>query len=254
MNKKPTIMLLDGDVLVYKVGFAAEVNTNWGNGLHTWHAKVDEAAPAMGKIIEELRDNLRADKIVVALTCHETVNFRKQFWPAYKENRRNVRKPLLWKALREYLVKKYDTRVKDFIEADDILGILSTMPNTGQNRIIASIDKDFKSIPGQYYNIKDKTLETITEEVADYNFFKQCLTGDAVDNYPGLKGWGPVKAERHLEGVPMNQCWAAVVAAYEGAGLNEEHALAQARCARILRFTDYDHTRKGPILWTPPKA
>lgn len=251
MSKKPTIMLLDGDVLVYKVGFAAEVNTEWGNGLHTWHAKVNEAAPAMDKIIEELRDHLRADKIVVALTCHETVNFRKAFWPAYKENRRNVRKPLLWKALREYLVKQYDTRVKDFIEADDILGILSTMPNTGQNRIIASIDKDFKSIPGQYYNIKDKHLEEITEDEADQNFYRQCLTGDAVDNYPGLKGCGPVKANRILAGAHPNDRWACVVSAYEHAGQTEEFALAQARCARILRFTDYDSKTKKPILWSP---
>jgi len=251
MKKQKTIMLLDGDVLVYKVGFAAEVNTDWGNGLHTWHAKVEEATPTMDKLIAELKDVLRADAVVVALTCHNTVNFRKAFWPAYKENRRNVRKPLLWKALREYLVKNYDTRVKDSIEADDILGILATQPNTGQRRIIASIDKDFRSIPGEYYNMKDRILETITEDEADQNFYRQILTGDAVDNYPGIKGCGPVKAARILAGAHPNDRWACVVSAYKHAGLTEEDALVQARCARILRACDYDSTLKQPIPWRP---
>lgn len=251
MTKKKTIMLLDGDVLVYKVGFAAEVNVDWGNGLHTWHAKVEEATPTLDKLIAELKDVLRADSVVVALTCHNTPNFRKEFWPAYKENRRNVRKPLLWKSLREYLVKNYDARVKDNIEADDILGILATQPNTGQRRIIASIDKDFRSIPGEYYNMKDRILETITEDEADQNFYRQIITGDAVDNYPGIKGCGPVKANRILAGAHPNDRWACVVSAYKQAGLTEEDALVQARCARILRAGDYDSKLKQPIPWRP---
>jgi DNA polymerase-1 len=44
-----------------------------------------------------------------------------------------------------------------------------------------------------------------------------------------------------------------VVPAYEAKGLTADDALVQARVSKILQHTDYNFTRKEPILWTPPQ-
>jgi DNA polymerase-1 len=71
---------------------------------------------------------------------------------------------------------------------------------------------------------------------------------------------GKVKAEKlltvtNIPDMPLAELremrWAAVVAAYEKAGLTEQDALTQARLARILRYSDWDNEKKEPILWTP---
>lgn len=254
MKRLPRILLVDGDVLVYRCGFAVEKNTDWGNGLHTWHANIDEATPAVHKIIEELRDDLKADKVIMALTCSDTPNFRKAFYPPYKENRASIRKPLLWKAIREYIVKTYDVRIKPNLEADDIIGIMATMPDTGQERIMVSIDKDFRSIPGRLYHMLEKQMRVISEGAADRAFMTQVLTGDATDHYPGLPGVGPKKAAAILEECDgLSEMWQRILVSYLAKGFTEADALVQARCARILRFSDYDSKLKTPILWKGPE-
>lgn len=254
------VLLLDGDVLAYSVASALEVATDWGDGVHTLHADEGEGIETLDRKIANLRQGLEADAIIIALTCDETVNFRKVLYPEYKANRKTKRKPLILKALREHLITKHAAKTKPTLEADDILGILSTKVGpiakgfpACVEKIICSIDKDFKSIPGKYYNLTSEELLTIDEEAADYAFMMQTLTGDAADNYKGLPGCGPKKAEKILlaEHDAMGDWWPRVVAAYSKVGLSEEVALTQARLARILRASDYDFTNKRPILWEP---
>ena len=92
-------------------------------------------------------------------------------------------------------------------------------------------------------------------------FFTQVLTGDAVDNYKGCPKVGPVKAQQILHKASLNitdltlrnvAIWEAIVATFEKAGLTEDDALIQARCARILRYEDLD-LKGNIILWTPPE-
>jgi DNA polymerase-1 len=255
------ILLIDGDVLVYKTAFASERVIDWGDGLHTLDSNSEEACQSVDAQLASIKQLLKADELVVALTCHDTVNFRKSFFPTYKDNRTVKRKPICWKALREHLVSKWDAKIKPNLEADDVLGIMSTMSHLGQQRIIVSIDKDFRTIPGLFYNLKDGKsgqVQEITEIEADYNFLMQTLTGDVVDNYPGCQGIGPKTAAKILAvasckgdgGFPA--MWKGVVEAYAKAGFGAEYVLNQARCARILRASDYDFKTKQPILWSPP--
>lgn len=248
------VLLVDGDVLVYQIACSAEVATDWGEGNFTLHADETEAKESMDNVLAALRSDLKAQEMVVALTCHKTVNFRKALYPAYKENRTKKRKPMLWKSLRDHLFEHYKAKIKDNLEADDILGIMSTAPfaQHRQERIICSIDKDFKSIPGKLYNLTSKEMLVITENEADYAFMSQVLTGDSTDNYQGLPGCGPVKAAKILGDCDQwPVMWGKVLDAYRKAGLSEEVALTQARMARILRHEDYNFRKKEPILWTP---
>lgn len=252
MSRRPVVLLVDGDVLVYRSSFAVERNTDWGDGLHTWHADLDEAKASVHGMITSFSNHLNADKIVMALTCSDTPNFRKAFYPEYKMNRANTRKPLLWREMREYLIEKFDTRIRPNLEADDIIGILATMPNAGQDRIIVSIDKDFKAVPGRLFNMLTKKMSLISQAEADRNFMRQVLIGDSTDNYPGCPGVGPKTAEKILQGkTTLEDMWKAVVQAYKNRGKTTADALVQARCARILRISDYDSKNRQPILWTP---
>ncbi len=250
-----TLALIDGDVLVYRAGFAVEEAIDWGDGQHTLHADEDRAMQTMDGLIDGILKDLETKDFHMALTCHETVNFRKEFFPLYKENRKGTRKPLLWKFLRGYLMDKYKAVTKPNIEADDILGIWATKVWAGNpKRIVVSVDKDFKTVPCSYWNYKNKVMEEINEEAADFNFYHQTLVGDSTDNYPGCQGIGPKKATTILsnsreQGV---HSWIAVLRAFKHVGFGEEFALTQARCARILRSCDYDFTTQKPKLWEPP--
>jgi DNA polymerase-1 len=88
---------------------------------------------------------------------------------------------------------------------------------------------------------------------ADLAFYAQTLTGDQSDNYPGCPKVGEVGARRLLEGLQTEQeMWAAVLSAFRKAGLDDRYALAQARCARILRPEDYDLAAQVVRPWVPP--
>ena len=82
-------------------------------------------------------------------------------------------------------------------------------------------------------------------------FFFQTLVGDSVDNYKGCPGIGPKKATELL--LSKGVKWQTIIDAYDKAGLSEDHALVQARVARILRYNDYDHDKQEVKLWEPSR-
>lgn len=146
--------------------------------------------------------------------------------------------------------------------------------------IIVSADKDLKTIPGLHYNPEhpERGVVNVVPYQADRFFMAQALGGDITDNYTGCPGIGYERAEEWLaKGVRWESYehvfktgkrkglsetrwrefgptaamtdWEAVVSAYKKAGLTEQDALVQARCARILRAEDYVD---GEVkLWSP---
>lgn len=246
-------ILIDGDVIAYSSASAVEREYDWGDDFWTLHSDFREARESAEASIEALTEKLKADRVVIAFSDRE--NFRKSIYPDYKGNRKDKRKPLALKELKEWIGGRYETWVRPGLEGDDVLGILSTHPKMYPGeKIIVSIDKDFKTIPGYFFNPdKDTQPQFIDEDTADLWHLTQTLTGDATDGYPGCPGIGPKKAEALLTNVSPDDRWGVVVKAYEKAGLTEEDALTQARCARILRYSDYDFKTKEPILWHPER-
>lgn len=81
------------------------------------------------------------------------------------------------------------------------------------------------------------------------------LTGDSSDNYPGCPGIGAVAAAKLLDPCRTEiEMWAATAAAFQKKGVPIANAIAQARCARILRAGEYDLAAGTPRLWQPPVA
>ena len=241
-------LLIDGDILVYKIATQNEIATDWGNGLWTLHCDENICKADVDRRLKELKENLKADKLVIALTDKE--NFRKDILPSYKENRKDRRKPLTLPFLREYLVKEYKAIIKKGLEADDVLGILATTPSRDE-KIIVSIDKDLLQIPSKISR-DGLNIEEISESEADYWFMVQTLAGDASDGYTGLPKCGVKTAVKILGdhiNVPILDLWLRVLAAYAKEGYSTNEVLQQARVARILRHNDYNKNTGRIKLW-----
>lgn len=244
-------LLIDADVLLYKAACSVEKAFEWEPGQWTYQADEYEAREAVDREIEHIMNALEGDTYTLAIT-HE-VNFRKAILPTYKANRKTTRKPLVLSALRAWLIVDRHAMIRRGLEGDDVLGILATREQLPafppyEERIIVSIDKDMKTIPGRYSSDLKEIVE-VSEAAADWFHMYQTLIGDTTDGYTGLPGVGNVKARGIL--MTDEPLWSAVVKAYEKRGLTEADALVQARVARILRARDYDFKRKEPILWSP---
>ena len=263
MPKKRTL-LIDGDVVAYKASTAVEQAVEWAPGYWTWNADFEETCTAVRYALDDIREQLEADKIITCLSDPEA-NFRLDILPTYKTHRKTVKKPLVLLHVKEWMQEVYGAKVVPSLEGDDVMGILATRPNKSmEERIVVSIDKDLKTIPGLYVRTKAEVdeagaevvggfeVQEITEDEADYNHLYQTLTGDTADGYKGCPGIGPAKVGGVIEmGATIPDNWAAVVKAFEKAKLGEEEALRQACVARILRYPEYDFKRKEPIPWKP---
>jgi DNA polymerase I len=244
------ILLIDSDVFLYQAAAATETEVDWGDDLWTLHGYLDEAIATFDDKIDGIQETLKGDQIILAMTASN--NWRKQVLPTYKGNRKDKRKPLVFRPLRDYAAQKYETFERPTLEADDVMGILATRKSAEPvERIIVTIDKDLKTIPGLHFNTNkpDDGVFVVGEADADRFHLTQALTGDVTDGYAGCPGIGPKTAEKLFEKHGMS--WETVVMAYEKAGLNETVALQMARVARICRASDYDFKNKEVILWTP---
>lgn len=144
---------------------------------------------------------------------------------AYKGNR--VReKPPLHDHLRSFLCTHPNVQMVFGMEADDALAIeqykgvgvdlsrgksVARDNTTGEEEwlvnkpstIICTLDKDLDMVPGWHYrwgrgNVKE-IKPWFQDDVGGMRcFYKQCLTGDSVDNIPGLRGIGPKSAHLNI--------------------------------------------------------
>ena len=177
--------------------------------------------------------------------------FRHQLSPEYKANRVGRRKPLGLRDMRAWIESEYEVRCHQNLEADDVMGILMTN-GMYQDPIMVTADKDMRTIPGPLLRMDKMEINDVGD--ANRNWMTQALVGDTSDNYPGLKGIGPVKAEKLLaEHHTLPAMWNAVVEAYRKGGETFGAALLNARMARILRHGDYDFTAATVELWDPDR-
>lgn len=257
---KQKTALIDADTLIYEAALGAERPIDWGNGLWTLHAFLPEAISHFHDLLEAIKAETGATRLILALSDGDDQGrWRNKVMPSYKSKRKRVRRPVVYAPLRAYCHEAYETFERPTLEGDDVLGILATHPVLVKGeKLVVSIDKDLKTIPGQHYNYGRKEFFRVTEGDADYSHLFQTLTGDTTDGYPGCPGIGKVTAARLLEPClgddgtfsTMNG-WKIIVAEYKKAGLSEEVALMNARVARICRHTDYDFNTKEVVLWTP---
>ena len=245
-----TTVLLDGDIVAYKHASGSEVATDWGDDIWSLWTDMRQAIQQMEADIKFTAKNLKATKILIALTGKE--NFRKNIDPTYKNSRKTSRKPMGLVPLKEHLVKEWAAEIVEPLEADDLLGVWATDPSfcKGSRKVIVSTDKDMRTIPCELWNPNkaEEGIKKISKEAADRFHLYQTLVGDSTDGYSGCPTIGHTRAERVLEG---EATWDGVVRAYEMQGLTSEDALVQARLARILRAENYNSVTRKITYWKP---
>lgn len=225
--------LIDGDILVYRCAHAAQHNT-WlcsrkddpsGTPQASFRYKKEAvewvAATTEGKdgwtvekdiepVVEPVANCLHSIKHLVGQILSDTKaddyviylggegNFRLQVDSNYKANRKDKPKPVHLQAAIDYVLANYNAEVVSGMEADDALGI-EQCRETEDNTIICTIDKDLDQIPGRHYNPTKQESYYVDELNADLYIQMQLLTGDSVDNIPGITGIGEKTAYKMLD-------------------------------------------------------
>lgn len=246
-------IFIDADMLCFVSCSSVEREINWGDGLWTLHADAKEAKTQIDDRVEGIvttvldKLNYEGEYRIIMCISDPKVNFRKKILSTYKANRIGKRKPVCYSEVLEWIKRNYTTKMIPTLEADDVIGIAAT--HFKGQEVHCSGDKDFRSIPGIFYNFIKGELYHISEREADKWFYTQTLIGDKADNYDGCPGIGEKTAEKIFkkEGVS----WGTVKKTFLRKGLTEEDALQQARVARILRDTEWKDGK--PILWSPSK-
>lgn len=244
-------IIIDGDIPLYSIAFSVEEPIDWGDDFWTLHSDMKMARDSltiwMDKVVEDLAPLHHGDhNLVVALS--DKANWRKDIYPAYKENRVTKRKPVVFNPLREHIREAYDAVCYPRLEADDMLGLLA-----GPEDIMVSSDKDLLTVPGLHYNPTkpEDGIVRLDKAAAFWNHMCQTLTGDVTDNYKGCPGVGPKTARKILVGDDPVEMWEAVLLHFEKGGMFKEEALVQAQIAHILHPGEYNMDTNEVRLWSP---
>lgn len=206
-NKKP---LIDGDIMLYRCGFAADAQAKRDRLGITKENNIfgEEAAAALASIeyedwaianlksaVEDVMNNFDNKDYTFVLSGPD--NFREAIATIkpYKGNRDPSNKPKYYGLLKEYATKYLSAVFSEGVEADDLLGTMQWAAKD-KSTCIVSTDKDLDMIPGHHYNWVKKEHYYVDLTSANQWFFMQMLIGDPVDNIPGIKDIGPVRAKK----------------------------------------------------------
>lgn len=224
--------LIDADVLVYEVGFGSQWLNEDGDLVYKDYDSMRELFSEKIRIINEevgatkppllfLSNNEVVNRLLVKRGKNITYekNFRDKIakTKVYKGTRK-VEKPFHMLNIVALILDNYEYIIANGCEADDMLANYQT--TSKEKTIICSRDKDLRICPGLHYSwecgrqpsvgpLEFDKIGYIKRVGAKSNkifggglafFYSQLITGDVVDNIPGLPGGGPALAERTLSG------------------------------------------------------
>lgn len=192
-------LYIDGDILVYRVGFGYK-------GFDLF-----DTVEGMDKAIKDIKDKFPDyEPILTISNAGKTFRHDIAVTQPYKGNR-TAPKPEFYHELRQYMVEEAGAVYSpEGLEADDFIGI-----NVDKKTdVIATIDKDLYMIPakGHYNFVKD---ELVKIRRPAFYFWKQMLTGDRADNIRGLHLIGEKRAMDLLDGVKTKDMRKVVEAEYQ---------------------------------------
>lgn len=242
--------LVDADMLRYEVGFGVEYRDEEGNcQIKNFDAAVDLLEQKLKEIQEETWADeeptlyLTGDEKLGAKINKRRVkegkeplefplNFRIELakTKTYKGNRSSS-KPFHFDNLTTYITSHYDCQIAWGLEADDTISIDHV--KDPENTIICTRDKDLRITPGRHFGWACGKQEQFgPTEIDEFGyleltkkglkggglkfFYSQLITGDNVDNIPGLRGKGPAAAYKLLEGATSeSDCYDKVSSLYQ---------------------------------------
>lgn len=255
--------LIDGDVLRYEIGFAAEAG--WQ---HAGFPPFDYVAELLHNRINNICAITNATEPPKLFLTGQS-NFRNQIAKRQPYKQRASNKPWHFRNITAYMHAMWDVQIQEGLEADDLMSIeQSARPG---ETIICTRDKDLRAVPGWQYGwelgnqpsfgpelvgelgyIKLSSDRKSIKGTGLLFFLSQCLTGDATDSVLGIAGCGPVKAFSILDGTKtyiegFNRVREAYKAFY--GYLGDEYLLESGRLLWMTRELNEDGS---PKLWEFP--
>ena len=252
--------IIDGDILRYEVGFAAEAaikaasDGDWlTNGAELPLPDWDWVQNIFFERFNRILDETDSQDYAVYLTEGPSFRHEVATTKPYKGSRVD-HKPWHFKNLSAFIKAHFNVVVaRPGLEADDEMAIAQTTNTT----VVCSRDKDLRQLNGWGYSWElgrqarwGPTLVTTPGEIRLSSnrkklegeghmwFYGQLIVGDTADNIPGVEGFGPVAAYGMLgrhESLPG--AWDAVKRTYRDkykAGW-EERLTEQARLLYLVR-------------------
>lgn len=259
------ILIIDADTIAYTSCLAAEEKVEvLGRGFYNdkeWEEIINN--PSFNKeegcyytsninnVIFNIKDKLERIKFNSGCKNYKLYftigkdNFRYKIYPEYKNNRKDLRVPLLLKEAKEYCIKELNGIACLDWEADD--AVVAEKLALGDKAILCAVDKDvLNAVPGIHFNYYESIKfersmhfePEITELEAAAWPYMQCIMGDTSDNIIGIKGYGPKKANKAILDVAPEDRWAKVVEIYEKAGRTKDEALLNFRLVCMTQLVD----------------
>ena len=190
-------MLVDADSIFFKIAYRPKSKFNLRQEFDKFCKEMEL------EVRNKLHNDFGEGNFIIKYAVKGKGNFRKDLYSEYKANRPNIDEEIRERLnyLYKHAISKWNAVPADGMEADDLVSIWAYEARDMEAQyIICGIDKDLKQIPGNHYNYGKGTWEFINDKQAYRLLMTQALTGDNSDNIPGLKGIGPKKAEKLLEG------------------------------------------------------
>lgn len=192
--------LIDADSIVYIVA---------------WNFKDDEpfaqdtVKRACDDFVRTILTMVKADEYIGVFSSKENFRHKNYKYQPYKGNR--PAKPefiVKWEVtIKGHLTEKWGFYTSPSLEADDIVVALAATHPIDHLAVVCSPDKDLRQVAGPFYDyrLSANQFETITEQQACINLWKQVLTGDATDNISGVPGLGEVKVKKLFDEVASTE-------------------------------------------------
>jgi len=195
------VHLIDASFFVFRAYYSVGIEMTDGDGQPV------NAVYGFGRFLGDLLEEAKPQHVAVAFDESLTSSFRNSIYPAYKANREPAPPDLkrqfgLCRELCRLLgVAEFGSPTH---EADDIIGTIATrLRVSGYRAVLVTRDKDLAQLvrDGDHYwdyagerrfaygDIEGQ-FGVRPERMADY----LALTGDSVDNIPGIPGVGPKTA------------------------------------------------------------
>ena len=203
MEKKPPFILVDGSSYLFRAFHALPPLTN---------SKGEATGATVGVInmLRKLMADYQPTHIAVVFDAPGKT-FRDDLYPEYKANR-----PPLPEDLREQIEPTLEIiramglplLIVPDVEADDVIGTLARhATEEGRETLVSTSDKDMAQLVNEHVTLVNTMSDTVMDEdgvMAKFGVRPDqiidflALTGDTVDNIPGVPKCGPKTAAKWL--------------------------------------------------------
>jgi len=207
-KREKIVYLLDGTSLAYKAFYAIKKDLSTSQGFPT------NAIYGFIRMFLKLYKELKPKYLAIAFDVKKKT-FRSKIFKDYKANRKKapdnfkVQLPYIKKFLECFGAKVLE---KEGFEADDVLGtVAKKLSKEGIKVVIITPDKDIRQLIDENISVLSVNPQTKEKKLYDLETFKKeyemepsqlpdlfGLSGDSIDNIPGVPGIGEKTAKKFI--------------------------------------------------------